>query len=507
MFHTWNDERAQKRIDARLNDVRKVDIVDWKRDLSLENIPRNKAYRVDGVHLYADILNLEAMLLCTDSEGEICHKRTLRFLDLHYRAVDRILNACSVRRVDFANQRLHALIVRPYDDEAMRVHTAIAVAQLVIDVLAETGDDDEHIPAAVVRVGIDTGKTFAVNNGRNGNREPLFLGPAANHAAKRAGGGDEPGIFLTNEARAAIGLKRLAASDLDATPLTAAEVETSREQADLAVSKDTIVNRWRDDLEDHPIGAFNFSGHTPPMRDLDLHALTPGNSRRQEAVSLFADVDGFTAYVGRHVENTPEDVVRAFHVIRSEMEAVLSTDFDGRRIRFIGDCVHGLMAEGTAQTTDVQATVSDAVLCAGGLRSSFDLCLEKLAEEGVETSGLGLAIGLEFGPMTASRLGLKGSRTRCSVSRGVIVSEAEQSRCSGRQTAIGENAYGKATTAVRNVFGTKRTAEDLDYAAAMIVMTTDADATAKKAEAAERAWAAPAVAATFGQQRRPFFRA
>ncbi|OLL29338.1 hypothetical protein BTH42_22885 [Burkholderia sp. SRS-W-2-2016] len=29
----------------------------------------------------------------------------------------------------------------------------------------------------------------------------------------------------------------------------------------------------------------------------------------------------------------------------------------GRRVRFIGDCIHGLICEGTAQTTDEIATV------------------------------------------------------------------------------------------------------------------------------------------------------
>ena len=506
MVHTWNDIRARKRIRARLDEVKTVEIVDWTRDLSLENIPRSKAYRVDGVHLYADILNLEEMLNCTQAEGETCHRRTLRFLNLHYRAVDRILNECDLRRVDFANQRLHALVTKPYGDEAMRVHRAVAVAQLVIDVLSETGDDDEHIPDAAVRVGIDTGKTLAVNNGRSGNREPLFLGPAANHAAKRAVGGKDAGIFLTNEARAAIGLKQLKTSELDTTPLTTGEVASSQKKAELGVSKDTIVRQWWEDLEKNPIGAFFFSSHTPPMRNLDFTALTPSNSRRQGALSLYADLDGFTAYVGRHIDDEPEDVVRAMHVIRSELEAVLSTEFEGRRIRFIGDCIHGLMAEGTAQTTAVEATISDAVLCASGLRSSFRLCLELLGEEGVDTAGLGLAVGLEYGPMTATRLGLKGSKTRCSVSRGVLVSEAEQSRCSGQQTAIGENAYDEATPAVRYLFGKERIAKDLNYAAAMVVMTTDGDATARKAEAAEKVWAAPAVAATFGQERRPFLR-
>jgi hypothetical protein len=68
---------------------------------------------------------------------------------------------------------------------------------LVIDVLARTGEDADH-PAAKVRIGIDSGKALAVNNGRRGHREPLFLGEPANQAAKRASGGEATGIYLTN---------------------------------------------------------------------------------------------------------------------------------------------------------------------------------------------------------------------------------------------------------------------------------------------------------------------
>jgi hypothetical protein len=501
MVHTWNKARAQQRIKARLAELKDVEIVEWTRDLALENIPTNRAYRVDGVHVYADILNLDDMLHCTDLEGEACHKRTLRFLNLHFRAADRILDRCDVRRVDFANQRLHGVVTKPYDSEVERVHRAVAVAQLIIDVLDETGEEDQRIANALVRVGIDTGETLAVNNGRSGNREPLFLGRAANHAAKRAAGGDDAGIFLTNEAREAIGLKRVA--DVDGTPLTPDEVKTSQDRAKLCVSKDTIVKEWREDLTANPIGAFAFSRHTPPLKNLDFTVLTPGNSRRQEAISLFADLDGFTAYVAKHIDEKPEDVVRSMHVIRSELEAVLSVEFEGRRVRFIGDCVHGLMAEGTAHTTNDKETVSDAVLCSSGLRSSFGECLASLKDAGVDVAGLGLAVGLEFGPITATRLGLKGSRTRCSVSRAALVSEAEQERCTGRETAIGVEAYDRGSDGVRTLFADDRKAVGLDYAKAVRVLSLNGDATAKKAERAEAAVALPAVAATIGQERRP----
>ena len=81
----WNYVRAKAQIEARLKQVEYVDVSEYTRETSLTSIPLNKAYRMDAAHLYVDILNLSEMLNSTDSEGETCHKRTLRFLNLHYR--------------------------------------------------------------------------------------------------------------------------------------------------------------------------------------------------------------------------------------------------------------------------------------------------------------------------------------------------------------------------------------------------------------------------------------
>ncbi|WP_278069528.1 hypothetical protein [Brevundimonas sanguinis] len=176
--HTWTSARAAKRIAARLKEVTTVEIKNYVRDTDLSSLPRTKAYRVDGVHIYVDIKNLSEMLGTTEVEGVVCHKRTLRFFNLHYRAVHRILGQVGAIEVDFHNQRLHAVVAKPYGDEAGRIHRAIAIAQLIIDVLAQTGEEgDEIIPAAKVRVGIDSGVALAVCNGRRGHTEPLFLGP------------------------------------------------------------------------------------------------------------------------------------------------------------------------------------------------------------------------------------------------------------------------------------------------------------------------------------------
>lgn len=494
MANSWKHDRAKTAIDARIKDIENVTVVDYTRTTSLQSIPTNKAYRLDGVHLYIEIVNFEEMLWSTDTEGETSHKRALRFLNLHYRAVHRILADADAIRVDFHNQRLHAVIAKPYGTDAAgdRVDRAVAIAKLIVDVLAETGDDDENIPNARVRVGIDTGKALAVNNGRNGYREPLFLGRPANIAAKLASNNTAIGIYLSNDARGAIDLDTV---DVPAkTKLTDDEIARCEDNAQLGLSKESIVREWRKDNENNPIGSFSFSRATPPLKNLDITVLTPGNSRRMDMVSVYADVDNFTAYVDSHIDDDAEDVVRCLHVIRAELDRVLTSDFSGRRIRFIGDCVHGHILEGTAYTTDTDATISTAVLCAGGLRSSFDLALERLQDNGVDTDDLGLAIGFDFGPGSITRLGMQGSRVRCSTGRSVLLSEAEQKRCDGTQSAIGQSAYDEGPSSVRKLFGSSRRIANLTYDVALEALAAEDDSTAKAARSVLYAAASPAIA-------------
>jgi class 3 adenylate cyclase len=483
MGKNWNHDRSAKHIDKKLKDVETVTVKDYARDMSLESIPTNVAYRVDGVHLYADIQNLEDMLNVTGVEGTDCHKRTLRFLDQHYRAVKRILDRVDGRRVDFHSQRLHTLFTKPYNSEAnaerKRIQRAVATAQLVIDVLAETGDDDEQIPAAKVRIGIDSGLALAVNNGRNGYREPLFLGDPANHAAKLASNNTTRGIYLTNVARAALGL--IEKDSPEKTALTKDEIQACQEAAKLSVSSEEIVEEWREDLKKNPIGSFQFSRQTPPLRDMDIMALTPGNTKRQEMVSLYADIDGFTAYVADNIDDNAEDVVRTLHVLRAEMERVVTADFDGRRVRFIGDCIQVLSCEGTAHNTDEEKSVSEATRLAGALRSSFNLCITKLAESNYESGCLGLAIGFDLGPISVTRLGRHGDRVRCAIGRKVIESENRQCACNGDETAIGQAAYDAANAAVQKLFGARKKVANLDYIEATEALADEGDDSAKQA--------------------------
>lgn len=481
---TWRQDTAEKRIKARLAEVATVEVKDYVRDTDLGNLGRNCAYRVDGVHIYVEVLNVDDMLGVTATEGPTCHRRTLRFLNLHFRAVHRILNRVGAIHVDFHNQRLHAVVVKPYGDEAERIHKAVAIAKLIANVLQNTGEESEDpIPAAEIRIGIDSGVTLAVNNGRRGHREPLFLGPAANLAAKLASGHELDGIYLTNTARDTAGFDTV--KDDALTALTPLQIWNSEEVASLDVTCDEIIKDWKKDLAESPIGVFEFTAHTPPYSNLDLEVLTPANSRRQDAISIYADIDGFTGYVANHISNdfSAKDVVRVLHVLRSEMDAVLSSDFAGRKIRFIGDCVHGILVEGTAAQTEIKQTITNAVLCAGAIRSSFDLSLKILSNSNKSVDGLGIAIGLEYGPVAVTRLGIKGEKIRCCVSRAVLASETAQLNCDGAETELGRTAFAAASEPVKKLLGEKRKRAYLTYAVAVdeLAASQDADAKASKA--------------------------
>lgn len=495
---TWTESAAKTRIATRLKEVASVRIKDYVRDTDLTGIGTGVAYRVDGVHMYIDILNIGEMLENTSFEGERCHKRTLRFLNNHYRAVRNILLDVDAIQVDFHNQRLHAVFAKPYSDEAARIRKAIATAQLVRDVLAKTHEaGDDPLPAAKTRVGIDSGKALAVNNGRRSSREPLFLGNSANQAAKRAGGGDAVGIYMTNSARSVVGWDEVL--DVNATALTIEQIAEAQKAAALGTTVDKVVKAWQDDLEKNPIGSFEFTRHTPPYRDLDLELLTPKNSRRQESTSVYADIDNFTVYVADRIDDDAAaiDVVKTLHVLRSELDAVLHDDFAGKKVRFIGDCVHGILVEGTAATTDDSDTAKNAMLCAAAMRSSFAVALNELRSNGVDAGDLGLAIGLEHGTTSVTRLGIKGEMIRCCISRSVLAAEGEQRRCNGRQTAIGPNMDKHAPQQFKDLFGSTRKRSDFDYAAAQDALAPKEESKKSSASTASTLLK-PATAASAG---------
>ncbi len=493
----WNRDRAIGRIQKLQQSVPTVRTVDLAKELyptflsevragrrasadirpALYNISRNQAILVDGVHVYARLANYDDFRLEGRQETEQGHKRGLNFLHLHYAASDRIIEDFGAVRIDYHGGRMHCVVADPIDDEQARVAKAIELAQRLIEFAAVADRDIANGGyQARLKIGIDTGKCVAINSGSGHEQEPLFLGNAANYAAKLAEGEGE-GIFLSNRARQILGMGTYTSINdersygIDAEWRLRSSTLAKVRHPELAavfdggsVAYDRLIKEWRSDLRDFSEyaggqSAFKFHEHSPPLRTIDFANLSPGNSIRMQLVSIFGDVSGYTAYIENAMRTgRVGEAVRAIHVIRGELHNVLKDDFSSRKVRYIGDCIHGLLAVGQANAIDLQRSSIDAVKCAAAMRSSFQLIQESLQN----IDSLGLAVGIEAGPTPVSRIGRRGEGSvRVASSSATIVSEAEQSDATGSQLAIGPVAYDALPMRIRNAFP-DRIAEGLD---------------------------------------------
>lgn len=497
----WNANNARRRIDELIDSVPEVKTERFAEeylprfrvlsenaklkglrfdDRPLFSLGSNEAVIVDGVHVYANLLSLNDYRLSEGVETEQSHARALNFLHMHYSACDRAVENCGAQRVDFHDGRMHAVIIEPLGDHnaGIRVSKAIVLAEqlkALSSSAAQRFRDSDF--GSDYSFGIDTGICVATNSGSSGEPEPLFLGSAANHAAKLAVG-DSPGTYLSDRAEEA--LKQISATStrnqferfIDERPTfrfdESALPAVFRAASTPTTQTEDLLESWQSDIRAGASGfanspaEFTFHAHTLPLRSIEYQGLMPSNSIRMDMISIFGDLDGYTNYIDGAMSDRQKvgNAVRNLHVIRGEWANVIQEDFEGRKVRFIGDCIHGILAAGTGNTTDNSSTVRQAIHCSGGLRSSFQICQGILPD----ADQLGLAIGFELGPTPVTRLGIRGERSvRVASSVSRTESEAEQQRCNGIETAMGPKAYEAASYAAKALFDISRKSANLDY--------------------------------------------
>jgi class 3 adenylate cyclase len=440
----WNRNTSITRIRTSIEHTKSITVRDYVRDMNLSNIAIDQAYRVDGVHAYFDITNARRLLDSTESESERAHKRYLRYLHLFSRVVHQtVLNDTDIFKVDQQSERLHLLQVKPYDDEAKRIAKAVSTTRALRTLLERVDDLHNELADATVSIGVETGVALAVNNGTRGDREPLFLGYPANHAAKLLL--PKPGIYLGSRARAVLG--GIFAGD-EKQPLTTDQLDALDARASLGLDIDAMVARWKAELANTPLESVNFSRPKPPLSGLDLNLLTPKNSRRFDGVAFMADIDGFTRFVSDRIDKKANEAeaVQILHVLRKELRDVLN-DRGGLKVRYIGDCLQGATLEG-ASATDDEKTVEVSMDIVAEMRSSFALVHELLPA----SKELRLAIGAELGPLSITRVGVKADRDRCIAGHAMLDAESLQERSNGEQTAFGVELRKRGDAVAKEIF-------------------------------------------------------
>ncbi|MGN6424291.1 MAG: hypothetical protein ACTHLA_13370 [Asticcacaulis sp.] len=439
-------------------------------------LPYGRAVLTDGVHIYANLMDFNTTYADQNSENEASQRRAMQFLHLHYGASDRLVSTFEIQRVDYHSARLHAVVLSPTGDEHERVLKAVAFANSFVEMVRRTNELFGGRYSTQVRIGIDTGKAVAINSGRRNEPDPLFVGSPANKAAHLAQG-EDAGVFLSERVQRV--LNGAVSNQVPAFKLNEqsfrihdAEIKKLRTSSGTLLDESIrrTINEYMDELRIKDTGispspaVFNFHEHEPPLKSIDFEQLPPSNAIRMPMASIYADIDGYTAYIDQAIATGAiAQAVQNLHVIRGEFSAVLRDDFGGRKIRFIGDCIHGVIASGTANNVDSTKTVKESVKSAAAVRSSFELCKSILP--GIQN--LGLAIGIEYGTSPICRIGLRGDASvRCAVSGAIIRSEELQIQCDGTQTALGEKALAAGGMNVRQVFK-GGVCENLDYDSAV----------------------------------------
>lgn len=433
-MNPWKLKTSTERIEQSLQTLRATDITIYdNRPLpeDLNGIGLKEGYRTYGAHAYVDMVSPGSLLNSGEVESETVHRRALKFLNLYQRLAHKVLAAGPGRKIDFQNERLHFYVPGRADEPRAAVAEAVAVANAMLAVVDATASLHTSLGMTPrFAVGIEVGSSIAVRNGTRGDREALFIGDPANLAAKQAHG--RPGIFLGPGARKAAGLGDAVAR----TPrLTAGEISEIC-QTSTSYAVDGLTKQWKSDAAALLQADFKFHRPTGELAGLDLDSLSPAHAARLDCVALRADIDGFTAFVSEAITTGrgERDAIRLLHVIRKELRD-LFRDFGGRKLRYLGDCLEGVVVVGAGKTQDAES-VALACAFAGAMRSAFDEVkrLEPKAEK------LGLQIGVEFGPVSIARLGVSGSRNVTALGRAIVGSEVKQADCEGNQTGFGDVA-------------------------------------------------------------------
>lgn len=184
--------------------------------------------------------------------------------------------------------------------------------------------------------GADIGDVVGTRNGTRGDRELLFLGPAANHAAKIISSGNRVRLAQRLYDALPSGLQELCTLVDDELYQVQMPDQDDLDEllADYNIAWDRTksADRVEDDMDRFPLANIEY-GSANTLIDLD--DLSIFNNKSVVAASVFADVAGFTKYIDSattYLEQ--ESALRVFHAIRREMARVVKNDFGALRVQF-----------------------------------------------------------------------------------------------------------------------------------------------------------------------------
>ena len=471
---SWNYQRSMDRIRTHLENMGDIEVEKLRREADLEQLLSETTCRdIFGAHVYVQVSNF-ARLASDGPYAEDDYKRLIQGVHIYERAVTRIVEGLGGMLVHFQGSKMHALFYRPIDD-GEELATRAVLLQLILKDFVKTifnpafPDCDDFTIAG----GTDLGNAIGTMDGINGDRELLFLGAPANHAAKIISTANR--LRLTQQVYDALpeNLRTMCFQMDDGPyqvlPVSSDDLDVLLKAHKLTWNRDACARQIEEDIERFSLEDIAYSSAEVRIEVDDLSIF---NNKRVLGASIFADVSGFTRYIDAATsDEEKQEALRIFHAIRKETARVIMGDFNGVRIQYQGDRIQGLFH---LPQDDEEAIAQKVVEAAVGLQSSMEHTLKACLPK---AKNLRLAIGIDLGTTLVSKLGARGQRDRICLGEEVEYAAQLEERSEGGQIAVSKAIYDVLPDELRNHFKYKATLQG--YVATNL--------TAEKVERAARA--------------------
>jgi len=410
-----------------------IDVAPLRKEANLEQLLSETTCRdIYGAHVYIHISNFSHLASVKDST-ENYYKRLIQAVHIYERAITRIVTDLGGVLIHFQGPKLHALFYRPIE-QGEQLATRAVLLQLILKDFVKTifnpaFPDGEDFTIAG---GADLGNAIGTMDGMNGDRELLFLGSPANHAAKIISSAHRlrltPHLYdaLPNDLKALCIQTDDGPYQVQSVPSTT--LDTLLNTHGLTWNRARSARQIQNDKEQFPLEAIRYSAAEAPI---DLDQLSIFNNKRVCAASIFADISGFTRYIDTATSREEMQMaLKVFHVIRKETARIITTDFDGLRIQYQGDRIQGLFHLPQDQEKTIVKKVVEAAI---GLQSAMEYPLKACLPQAKD---LRLAIGIDIGTTLVSQLGARGQRDRICLGEAVERAAQFEERSAGGQIAI-----------------------------------------------------------------------
>lgn len=436
---SWNYQTSLERVKNHLENMGEIHIEKLVRDADLDALlSETNCREIFGAHVYVNVTNFAVIASAVDGED---YRRVLQAIHLYQREVSRIVENAEIFdgvRIHFQGQRLHALFFRPIDSAEKLAAKALLFEAVLREFVATVFNPAfPKVADFQLSGGADLGSAIGTKNGTKGDRELLFLGAPANHAAKILGASGEMNIGrAVFEALPKSLRSRTTKIDekkyrIDA--ISAATLQQLLSDAGIAWDPDASRERIEEDKDQFPLKNIEYSDAETPI---DLDALSITNNKRVLAASIFADVSGFADFIDRtKTVEEKKKALRVFHAIRKELAAVIKTDYEALRIQYQGDRVQALVH--SPQNDEARIT-ERAVEITSGLQSSMDYVLHTALPE---SKPLGLAVGIDLDTTLVSKTGTRGERDRICIGLGVERAAHIQELSDGTESSLTAGCY------------------------------------------------------------------